>query len=270
MPFMPPTSFADRKNSFLQDMAARYPNSHLARRMLSDRQQMQQLYAGSNNDPSTIPSFAEGGMMGEEGQAVRPGMPMNMPTPGPDEPTIGAQPPQIEGKDILAQAQQFAAQHPQQLEQIKQVIGIAMQRGELTPQELNMAVQLAKTALGNPASWPQVRQFAIQNGLGDDQSLPQQFDAGLLFVLLVAGQSMGSKAAAPMGDMMSGQPPSPNAQPQSGLLPSYEDGGHTGEKAHLAQLHPNEYVIPKDVLLHHGKKTFDKMIEQARTPPNER
>lgn len=245
--------------------------------------------ATGNNDGSfmggSIVSFAAGGMMTPEGTAVRPGMPMP-PSAGtgrtlpsarfkvdaqppqfgsagmPNEPALGATssapmtPAQIE-----QEAQRFVQQHPEEAQKVQALIALAIQTGELTSQELNTAVQLAKTALANPAAYPQIRQFAIQNGLGTEQDIPQEIDQGMLYVLIVAGKS--SAAAGPQGNAMSGQGPTPTME--NGVLPEYKNGGMTGNTPHLAKLHPREYVIPEDALLYHGKKFFDARVNEAKT-----
>lgn len=244
--------------------------------------------SGGNNDGSmfggSVVSFAAGGMMSEEGTAIRPGMPPSagtgrtlpsarfkveaqppqgtgmMPSGGP--PLGAASPAPMTPAQIDQEAQRFVQQHPQEVQKIQEVIAVAMQMGELTPEELNMAVQLAKTALARPESYPQVRQFAIQNGLGTEQDVPQEMDQGLLYVLIVAG-----KAMAPGGNAMQGQGPSASQQPKPGsVIPEYSDGGETGDKTHIAKLHPREYVIPEDAVLFYGTDKFAKMIEKARNP----
>jgi len=237
-------------------------------------------------DGSTIPSFAAGGMMSERGRAVRPGMPPsagtgrtlpsarfkvdaqlpqngNMMSSG--GPALGAaSPAPMNPAQIDQEAQRFVQQHTEEVQKIQEVIALAMQTGELTSDELNMAVQLAKTALARPESYPQVRQFAIQNGLGTEQDLPQELDQGLLYVLIVAGKSMQNGApTGGKGNVMQGQGPSPT---KNSIVPEYSDGGETGDKAHIAKLHPREYVIPEDAVLFYGTDKFAKMIEKARNP----
>lgn len=247
---------------------------------------------GGNNSMfgSSIPSFAAGGMIDEQGRAVRPGDGMMPPSAGtgrtlpsarfkvdaqlpqgPDAmssggPALGAaSPAPMSSAQVDQEAQRFVQQHPEEVQKIQEVIALAMQTGELTSDELNMAVQLAKTALARPESYPQVRQFAIQNGLGTEQDIPQQMDQGLLYVLIVAGKSM-----SPGGNAMQGQGPAPTQQTKpSSVLPEYKDGGMTGDKPHIAKLHAREYVIPEDALIYHGKKHFDKLVEQARIPPDD-
>jgi hypothetical protein len=219
---------------------------------------------GSNNNngmfsSGSIASFAEGGMVTPQGGAIRPNAGMQ------PEPQLGAD----NGASLTPQmidqeANNFVQQHPEEAQKVQALIAAATQSGELTSQELNTAIQLAKTALANPSSYPQIRQYAIQNGLGTEQDLPEQMDKGLLYVLIVAGKS--AQSVGPQGNAMQGQGPSPTME--NGLTPSYPDGGHTGEKGHIAKLHEHEYVIPKDALIYHGKKHFDKLVEQARTPPD--
>lgn len=216
--------------------------------------------SGSNFGNGAIASFAAGGMVTPQGGAVRPGAGMQ------PEPQLGAAPDaELTPQMIDQEATRFVQQHPEEAQKIQALIALATQTGDLTPQELNMAVQLAKTALANPSAYPQVRQFAIQNGLGTEQDIPQQMDKGMLYILIVAGKS--AQAVGPQGNAMQGQGPSPTME--GGIMPSYaEDGGHTGDKTHIAKLHEHEYVIPKDALIYHGKKHFDKLVEQARTPPD--
>lgn len=215
---------------------------------------------GTTNN--NIVSFAAGGMVMPGGGAVRPGAGM-VPS---DQPQLGAASgPPMDNAQIDQEAQRFVSAHPEEVQKIQQVIAYAMQIGELTLEELNMAVQLAKTALGNPASYPQIRQFAIKNGLGTEQDIPSQMDQGVLYALIVAGKSMQSGSPAQGGTPQETGP----APKQSGIVPEYSEGGMTGDKAHIAKLHPREYVIPEDALIYHGKKHFDKLVEQARTPPDD-
>lgn len=185
------------------------------------------------------------------GEAVRPGQPMQ-----PGQPQQ-----QLSPKDIEAQAAQLVNANREATEKVRALIQYALDTGELTPDELNMMIQLAKVAASNPASYPQVRQFAIQNGLGTEAEIPAQYDQGLILLIIAVGKTLQSG----QGNMLAGQPPPQGQAPQTqGGLPSYSRGGMTGDQAHVAVVHDNEYVIPKEALLYHGKKTFDKLVEQAR------
>lgn len=80
-------------------------------------------------------------------------------------------------------------QHPQVLEQIRAVIEQEVASGNLTQQELNTMVQLATVAVRNPEMYPQIRAFAIKQGLATEQDLPQQYDQGLVFAILLAARA---------------------------------------------------------------------------------
>lgn len=217
--------------------------------------------SGSNN---SIPSFYDGGMMSEHGKPIRPGMGMQPEAPGGVP--IGADaPPPLEVSQIDAEAGKMLQSNPQLVAQVQELVTYAIQSGQLTSEEMNMAVQLAKTALANPASYPQVRQFAIQNGLGSEADIPQELDKGMLFALIAVGKAMQSGAPT-------GQGPQPASAPapaqQAGIIPEYKEGGMTGDKAHIAKVHADEYIVPKKALLYHGKKTFDRLVEQANEVPD--
>jgi hypothetical protein len=244
-------------NPMMQEYLARNPNSVFARGVQPAAQQTPIMPQGQ------IPSFAAGGMMSEQGQAIRPGQPM--PGNQMDTPLGADAPPPLDSGQIEQEANNFIRSNPQVAQQIQQVMAQAMQSGDLTTDELNLMVQLAKAALANPASYPQIRQFAVKNGLGDEASIPQEMDKGLLFTLIVVGKTMqGGTGMQNEGNAMQGQPPA--ATEKAGLIPEYKDGGETGDKPHLAKLHANEFVIPKDALMYHGIKTFEKLIQQAREP----
>lgn len=140
------------------------------------------------------PSYAAGGMV------------------TPSGPPAGLSPrgaPQMDMRSMEAEMQRIIQQNPERVLQIKQAMEGMLQSGELTAQELNMAVQLATAAAQNPQLWPQLRAFAIQQGLASEQELPAEYDQGLVFVILLAAratqgggtpQSQGQPAQAAMAD----------------------------------------------------------------------
>jgi len=190
-----------------------------------------------------IPSYQQGGL-------VQPG--------GPGQ--VGVQQGPMDPQMVEMHINQFATQHPQELAKIRQVILSEIQSGNLTPQELNQIVQLATVAAQNPSLYPQIRQFAIQQGIATEQDLPQQYDQGLVIVLLIAARAVQQD--------LGGSPADAGAPAQAGPIPSMAKGGPTPStkegKGMLAELHPDEYVIPKDALMYHGKKTFDALVAKAR------
>jgi hypothetical protein len=79
------------------------------------------------------PSYAAGGMVSAAGPQPQAGL-------APQGAQQGAP---IPMQQMQAEMQRMAQQHPEEIMKIKQIIETGMQAGEVTPQELNMAVQLA-------------------------------------------------------------------------------------------------------------------------------
>lgn len=223
----------------------------------------------SGPSPLRPDGFAEGGMIGNEGMRIPagaiPGMPMQ-PGVAPQMQTGVA--PQMQAGAPMApqmlqmQLNQFASQHPQQMAQIRQSIVEELQSGELTPQELNMIVQLATVAAQNPEMYANVRNFAIQQGIATEADLPAEYDQGLVFVLLLAARAVQQDLGGAPAE--AGQPPG-SAAP---VIPSMAAGGKvpsSGEsKPVLIEAHTGEYVIPKHVVDMKGKEFFDSLVEKYK------
>ena len=177
-----------------------------------------------------VSSFQEGGLVGEEGQAIRP----------QPEATMGAQ-------DVEAKIQEFMTNNPDQVEQLKMAVTQAMQEEGVTPEILNQLGQLATVALNNPDMYPQLVQQAIQQGLLPPETSPE-YDEGLIIMILVIGRVMGEQGGV--------QPPrgqQPMSMANGGPLP--KTGGAIPITAHAG-----EYVIPKHVVDKKGTDFFDKML----------
>ena len=210
------------------------------------------------------PTYAEGGMVGQNGMPVRPtGM------------QAGQQQP-MSPQMLEMQLQEFMRKNPQQVQQIANAIMAGFQSGEITPEELNMAGQLAMTALQNPEMYQYVRQFAIQQGMATEQDLSPTYDQGLVFVLLlavrVAQQQTGG--AGGMGGMgtQTGMPDQP--------VMSMANGGYVSMGDHAAQggkvvgpgtgtsdsipirVSAGEYVIPAKIVQAKGKDFFDSLLKK--------
>jgi hypothetical protein len=172
------------------------------------------------------------------------------------------------------QVNQFATQHPQQVAQIRAAISEVIQTGELTQQELNLIVQLATVAAQNPEMYSYVRNFAIQQGIATEQDLPQQYDQGLIFVLLLAARAVqadvgGQNMMQGGSPAMAGGPEVATAQVTSGAAPSMAKGGMTpdSKKADgsvLINAHEGEFVIPANVVKMKGKEFFDSLLEKYK------
>ena len=210
---------------------------------------------GMQPTPPQTMSYQEGGMVQPAGI-----QPMGMPTNQPMNPEVVAR--------------------------MRAAIEAGLQSGELTMEELNMAIQLAKAVLQDPSMYPQIRQFAIQKGLATEQDLPMQYDEGLIVAILIASKSLEADVRPldrPMQDMKDGGQLKEVPEGNSGLSklpedvrnrmgymqdggvlkgPSHEQGGIPVKVAgvNAAEMEGGEYVIPKHIVKAKGTEFFDKML----------
>lgn len=205
---------------------------------------------------AAMPTYQMGGMVGPGGMPMRPNMGMGSAMGGmPGLAPAGAMQQTMTPGQIPAEVQRFVQQHPEQMNQIRMQIEQLVQSGQVTPQELNMIVQMAQAAAQNPALYKQLRMIAIQRGLASPDEISEEFDPGLIFVLLLMGAAMSGG----MGGMQGGQMPQ--------MMPSLKKGGmlpsRNGDdsEAVVAQLHEGEYVIPAHVVRAKGTEFFDKLLE---------
>ena len=214
-------------------------------------------------------AYQDGGMVGPGGMPVGPdGMPVSpggMPVGPSSAPVatpagLGSAPmtpsampiPPVE--DIEQSIQRLQQQAPEKLAEIRGLMQQAIQSGELTPQELNMMVQLAQVAAQDPSMYPQIRRFAIQQGLATEADLPVQYDQTLVIALLVVSKSLQEGAAAPAPQ------PQPIMMDMGGMVPA----ATSDDGAVPIIAHEGEYVIPKDVVNKRGTDFFDKLIESGK------
>lgn len=199
--------------------------------------------------PPQFPQYQMGGAVGPGGQPVPSGMAPGLAPQG--------QAAQMDPKMMEMNLNQFVNQNPQQVQQIRQAVLESLQSGELTPQELNMIIQLATVASQNPEMYPNVRSFAIQQGIATEQDLPQQYDQGLVFVLLLAAKAVQQDLGG-QNMMAGGGPAQMQSMASGGNVPksAKADGGV------IIEAHEGEYVIPKHVVEMKGKEFFDSMIEK--------
>lgn len=211
------------------------------------------------------PTYAQGGMVGMDGQPDMTG-------------AAGMKPGAGGGRMSQAVMEQnindMMRKNPQMVQQIQNTIQAGLQSGELTQQELNMAVQLATVALQNPEMYPYVRNFAIQQGLADEQSLSPQYDEGLLFVILLAAriaqQSMGGQNMIQGGSpAMAGNQPQ-MAMANGGQVSDGTQGGKVVGPGHdtsdniTIAVSPGEYVIPAKIVKMKGKEFFDSLLNKYK------
>jgi hypothetical protein len=213
---------------------------------------------------SAYPSYQAGGMVGLGG--VPEGGASPMPAGAPPQAPMGA-PPQapMSADSMNMEVQRFASQHPQEVEMLRSSLMQGIQSGELTVEEVGMLAQLASVAVQNPAAYSQVRQFAVQQGIADEDDLPMEYNEGLMFILLLAAQSVqgmqGAQGAQGMQGMAS-PPPVPGA-------PSMADGGTIPQSKRsdgsvTINAHEGEYVIPANVVKMKGREFFDTLLEKYK------
>ena len=217
------------------------------------------LNRGLSDEPPTMgyqlnPSYMYGGKIEED----RPDYQMGgVVAPGGDPRTAGLAPSGGEVAPISPQQMQMEVQrmirdHPEQVMQIKQAVLQAVQTGELTPQELNMAVQLATAAAQNPQLYPQIRQFAIEQGLATEQEMPMEYDQGLVFTILLAAQA----AQDAFGGQ--GMPQSQGQPPQATMALGGEAPDSRNADGSIAiNAHDGEFVVHQGAVRAKGTDFFD-------------
>jgi hypothetical protein len=233
-----------------------------------------------NKERSEVPEFAEGGYVGPGGQPIRPNAPpapMGVGVQTGQNPQGGMSFPQIE-----AQVQQFIQSNPQAVQQIQQEVQAGLMSGELTPDALNMFVQVATVALQNPQMYPQIRQYLLENDFLDEEDMPLDYVQGYALILHMIGKVAEQVASGQMAMPMAapgGQPQMPMAAPGGQMaMPmaapggqpqmSMREGGPLPERSPKPDgsipinAHEGEYVIPKNVVRAKGTEFFDKLLQQ--------
>lgn len=193
-----------------------------------------------------LPSFQEGGMIGPGG----------MPMPGMQQ--AGAPMDSTQRDQLLNQS---LSQNPQVVQEIQALLMQGLQSGEITPQELNMIIQLVQVAAQNPDMYPYVRQFAIQQGIATEADLPAQYDEGLVVALLTVAKSAQQMIQG--GQSMMAPAAGGQAAPMQSLKTGGTVKGNTDSPVPI-MAHEGEYVIPKNVVQMKGKEFFDRLVEQYK------
>lgn len=222
--------------------------------------------------------MADGGMVPMQGQMQAPQPMQPQPQMGPQLGVPGASAPGqvMTYEQITAEVNRVLGSNPQIVQQIQQSIQQILSSGELTVEDLNMAVQMATAAAQNPALYPRLRQMAIERGFASEQELPQSYDSGVILMLMLIGEVMkrGGATAQPQQPQQPTGPvparpggPMPQAQ-----APGMADGGYmpmhaspTGDNTGRADDIPvmmsgGEYIIPKHVVERKGTEFFDKLV----------
>ena len=188
-------------------------------------------------------AFQEGGMVGPGGMPVQDGMPQPMNR-------APLTPEQMDG-----QMAQTVHNDPQRIQALAAELQNAIASGELNADQVNMGLQLAQSAVQDPNLYPQLREFAINNGLAEQEDLPMEYDEGLAFVIILACKLALGMPVPGMGQPMQQGMPSMRA---GGALP--EESPNPGGGIPI-MAHEGEYVIPKEVVQRKGTEFFDKLIQ---------
>ena len=175
------------------------------------------------------------------------------------------------------QINDMMSKNPDMVARVRAALEAGFQSGEISQQEINMAVQLAQVALQNPQMYPQLRQFAIERGLATAADLPEQYDQGLVIALVTAGKALQADVqiesvqmnpeVGNVAPMQPTAPPAPAQPPEmklGGLLqgPSHNQGGIPIKMkgGGMIEAEGGEYVIPKAIVAQKGTEFFDKLI----------
>lgn len=150
---------------------------------------------------------------------------------------------------VDSQINQFLGSQPQAVAQIQQVMQEAMASGELTPEELSLMGQLATMAMQNPEMYPQIVQYAVQQGIAQPGDLPEQYDAGMAIAIVIAVRAL-QQGQQNMPSMAAGGP-----------VPDSTSGST------VIEAHNGEYMIPENVVRAKGTEFFDKLVAQYAKPP---
>lgn len=205
------------------------------------------------------PTYAEGGMVGDNGMPVRP-----------QGVQVGKKP--MSAQMMEMQLQEFMRKNPQQVQQIANAMLAGVQSGEITMEELQMGAQLAMTALQNPDMYKYVRQYAIQQGLATEADLPPDYDEGLIFVILLAARTVQQTAGNTGGASMGNQQPM-MSMASGGYVSMGDHASHGGNVVGPGtetsdsipiRVSKGEFVIPAHVVRAKGVEFFNSLLEKYK------
>ena len=229
--------------------------------------------------PSFMPNYAMGGMVGAGGMPVG-GAPMQGGMPGAAGLQMGGAQQPMSPQQVELEIQEFINNNPEQVAKIQQVVQAGIQEDPTFLPQMQMAEQMAMTALQNPEMYPYMRQLAIQQGIADEQSVPAEYDQGLIITILLtariaasvggAGQPMQAPMDMPMDQMQNfadgGMVDDKIVRPgDMAAMGGKVQGPGTGTSDSVPiRVSTGEYVIPANVVRMKGKEFFDSMLEKYK------
>jgi len=169
-----------------------------------------------------------------------------------------------ENPEMLMMRVNQMSRDPRVQQGAQMVVGKAMQTGQLTPDELVTIGRIAQAAVYNPKLYPQLRQYATQQGI----PLPPAYDQRVVITMLVAAKIMGKTQPGQVPPTDVATMENPTGAPEGGFLQGPGDGrsdsiGTVNRKnGGPVSVATNEYVIPEHVVAAKGRDFFDKMLRQ--------
>lgn len=199
------------------------------------------------------PGYATGGVVGSPPNGS-PGL----------QPAAGTQ--QLTPEMADMQMKNLLAKRPEMSVAVKQAVQEAMDSGEFSPEQANTIAQLAQATLNNPALWPQLRAWAIKQGLATEQDIPVQYDQGLVLAVLLAARAyIAEESGAPgmQQGMMArqnfaegGQILGPGTGTSDSILAANKS---TGTPVKVSN---GEYIVPAHVVAAKGTDFFDNLVNK--------
>ena len=204
-----------------------------------------------------LANYATGSMIGQPPMGQQPAG-LSPPMQGAQTGAPQGQPaPPMNPQMFDSHAADLLNQHPEIKQQIQQAVQQALASGQLTTQEAQLGVQLAQACINNPALWPQLRAFAIQNGLATEDQIPQQYDQGLVMAILIAAKAVQdpNNGGGPKGRFATGGLITGPGTGTSDSIPAVTDDGR------IIRVSNDEFIIPAPIVKAKGTDFFNKMIE---------
>ena len=184
---------------------------------------------------------------------------------------IGA-PQQQNSQMDSARINDMLQRNPQVQQRVTAALQQAVAQGRVDPVQLHQGLQMAQACMNNPALWPQLRQHAIRTGMVQPNQLPEQYDRGLVVMLVAVLRSVEASGGVQALGQKQQQPVQPQQFANGGVIvgpgTGTSDSVHTqntstGEPVKVSN---GEYVVPADVVRAKGVDFFDGLVKKYHQP----
>lgn len=119
--------------------------------------------------------------------------------------SLGNAPQTVSTRDALDASKQALAQtSPENLQQYDQVMNDLVNQIDVSPQEIDMMLQVLDYILQNEANYPQIRQQLIASGQLEEDDLPPEFDRGYFITLINVLHEKQDRMTAPVQQFNTG------------------------------------------------------------------